>query len=726
MNLHLYNTMVKDPVSGEMVPLSVLGGGSDEAVQAWLDEHPEALSQAVLTDYGVLKTEVDTIIANDTKYLTGYEIRVYEGDTAANDNTYEEIISSEAVILQVAYQNYNSATGTEIKTDNITYTLSSGPLSTQQTIDLVITDSSDTRFTVYIICAIPSSSEEPSIPELADIRVGADGTTYASAGNAVRGQVTDLKNALSKITDNVGVKLIPLEMGNISMTESGWTYGNSSTRVRVKKGTSIHLPVGSIIGLSSYDGYVMYIGWKRSDDTYGLKGWLSSDFVVGEEGDYTILMRKAPEASTSVADFESLLFINEPDTIEYKIRVLDQFERLGANLIDLSKIGDGYFETNGRIYQGSSGEKYCTEYIEVEPNATYKLVVTGRVTGTSWFRAITYDNGSTRVGNITQTKTQYVFDYYDQGLGFNIFTFTVPSDIYFIRVSWRAYGNAWAYLVNGENFTLDSIETLRNEFAVQTSYFGSSHVKGINHTGYTLIAPENTLPAYVLSRKHGFKYVECDIQFTSDNIPVLLHDDTINRTARNTDGTEISETINISDITYADALTYDFGIYKSADYEGTVIPSLEQFIKLCKQIGLHPYIEIKTGASQAQVLIAVNIVKKYGMVNNVTWISFSDTILEYVKTAHAKARLGFVTSTLTASTITTVQALQNGVNDVFIDANYSILTDSNVQLCIDADIPLEVWTLDDLSSISNLNQYVSGITSNRFNADSVFYGLGIN
>lgn len=198
MNLHLYNTMVKDPVSGEMVPLAVLGGGSDEAIQAWLDDHPEALSQAVLTDYDVLKTEVDTIIANDTKYLTGYEIRVYEGDTAADDNTYEEIISSEAVVLQVAYQNYNSATGTEIKTDNITYTLSSGPLSTQQTIDLVITDSSDTRFTVYIICAIPSSSEEPSIPELADIRIGADGTTYSSAGNAVRGQVGDLKSVVNE------------------------------------------------------------------------------------------------------------------------------------------------------------------------------------------------------------------------------------------------------------------------------------------------------------------------------------------------------------------------------------------------------------------------------------------------------------------------------------------------------------------------------------------------
>ena len=93
-------------------------------------------------------------------------------------------------------------------------------------------------------------------------------------------------------------------------------------------------------------------------------------------------------------------------------------------------------------------------------------------------------------------------------------------------------------------------------------------VRSINHRGW-YSAPENTIPAYKASKQNGFSIVECDVRFTSDGIPVLLHDATINRTARNADGTTISETISIGSITYSEALEYDFGIYKNAQYAGT-------------------------------------------------------------------------------------------------------------------------------------------------------------
>ena len=104
---------------------------------------------------------------------------------------------------------------------------------------------------------------------------------------------------------------------------------------------------------------------------------------------------------------------------------------------------------------------------------------------------------------------------------------------------------------------------------------GEAFVKSVNHRGYG-DAPENTLPAFIMSCKKGFEYVECDVALTSDGIPVLLHDDTINRTARNADGSQLSEDVNIKDITYAQAVSYDYGLWKSTEYAGTQIPTFAE------------------------------------------------------------------------------------------------------------------------------------------------------
>ena len=106
------------------------------------------------------------------------------------------------------------------------------------------------------------------------------------------------------------------------------------------------------------------------------------------------------------------------------------------------------------------------------------------------------------------------------------------------------------------------------------------NVRTIAHRGYSAVAPENTIPAYILAKQMGYKYVECDVSFTSDNVAVLLHDSTIDRTSNGTG--------SIADMPYEQAAQYDYGSWKSSEYTGTTIPTFEEFIMLCKKIGLHP------------------------------------------------------------------------------------------------------------------------------------------
>lgn len=244
--------------------------------------------------------------------------------------------------------------------------------------------------------------------------------------------------------------------------------------------------------------------------------------------------------------------------------------------------------------------------------------------------------------------------------------------------------------------------------------YSNPNVKAVNHRGYNTAAPENTLSAFRLSRKMGFQYAECDVAFTADGIAVLLHDTTVDRTSNGTG--------NIADMTFDEVRALDFGSWKSADYAGEQIPFLEEFLILCKQIGLHPYIEVKSETvPEANIADIVAAVNRCGMKNKVTYISFSPWYLTKIKELDGTARLGLVVNDVTQTTITQATSLKTDKNEVFIDAGYWALTLDAVELCAASGIPLEVWTINGSADLLALDPYVSGYTSDNLRANVTLY-----
>lgn len=247
-------------------------------------------------------------------------------------------------------------------------------------------------------------------------------------------------------------------------------------------------------------------------------------------------------------------------------------------------------------------------------------------------------------------------------------------------------------------------------------------VKAINHRGYNTVAPENTLPAFKLSKQMGFNYVECDVLWTADDVAVLCHNDDISYTSNGTG--------NISEMTYAELLQYDFCKGKP-EYAGTKIPTAEQFLVLCRAIGLHPYIEIKhneVSTTEARITALVALVNKCGMRGNVTYIGFNPTDLGYVHAADSEARLGVLRSAGGASSgvISTVTSLSSGgKNQVFIGANYNGQTAEDIQSFVSAGIPLEQWTVNSADVIKNADPYITGFTSDTLIAGKILYDENI-
>ena len=265
--------------------------------------------------------------------------------------------------------------------------------------------------------------------------------------------------------------------------------------------------------------------------------------------------------------------------------------------------------------------------------------------------------------------------------------------------------------INGKHLEYENqLNVSVGTFPTETKNYG---MNAVAHRGASTEAPENTLIAYKIAKERGFTMAECDVTFTKDGVGVLLHDDTINRTS-NGKG-------NIRDLTLAEARQYDFGSWKSSKFAGTQIPTFDEFIRLCKYIDMHPYIEIKSGASQAEVESLVATVRKYGMLDRVTWISFEFNAIKYVKNVDETARLGYLAAPINETKITELKTLRTGKNEVFFSADNTKVTEPIIERCIQEKIPLEVCTVDNVETIKNLHPYITGVTSNDKIAGQLLY-----
>ncbi|MGB8646584.1 MAG: glycerophosphodiester phosphodiesterase family protein [Anaerolineae bacterium] len=90
------------------------------------------------------------------------------------------------------------------------------------------------------------------------------------------------------------------------------------------------------------------------------------------------------------------------------------------------------------------------------------------------------------------------------------------------------------------------------------------------HRGAAAVAPENTIAAFLRARDLGADGVELDVTLTRDRVPVVIHDDTVDRT---TNGHGLIRNMTILEVKQLDA-----GSWKSPKYRGEQIPTLAEVL----------------------------------------------------------------------------------------------------------------------------------------------------
>lgn len=152
--------------------------------------------------------------------------------------------------------------------------------------------------------------------------------------------------------------------------------------------------------------------------------------------------------------------------------------------------------------------------------------------------------------------------------------------------------------------------------------------KVIAHRGASGIAPENTLAAFSKAVEANADYFELDVQISSDDSLMIMHDATVDRTTNGT-GT-------VSSMTYLQLRELDAGSWFGAEFTGERIPTLSEALTLAKNSANSIGVVVELKASDASLPSkVVALIQHLEMESRVIVSSFSLSQITEVKTLDA-------------------------------------------------------------------------------------------
>jgi len=132
--------------------------------------------------------------------------------------------------------------------------------------------------------------------------------------------------------------------------------------------------------------------------------------------------------------------------------------------------------------------------------------------------------------------------------------------------------------------------------------------KLIGHRGVKDLCPENTLESILKAFDLGLSFVEIDVKISKDRVPILLHDDTLDRT---TNGSGLA-----IDHDYENIKKLDAGKFFYKGNTNIFVPKLEDILSLCTNYNGSLNIELKPNKKFEKE----NVYQIYKIIKNINQI----------------------------------------------------------------------------------------------------------
>ena len=232
----------------------------------------------------------------------------------------------------------------------------------------------------------------------------------------------------------------------------------------------------------------------------------------------------------------------------------------------------------------------------------------------------------------------------------------------------------------------------------------SGKILVMGHRGWDAEYPENTLVSFRAGLDLGIDIIEFDVMQSSDGVPVVIHDDTFERT---TDGHG-----KVCASSFSELRKLDAGSWKNPRFKGEKIPTLEETLNLMLEYpSVLLNVEVKD-CTRDTALKCIDALKSFGVLERSVLTCFSAEVLHFIKALNPAIKVQGFPSKMHRD-------FRRGKNGTFSimdyigiyvgDANYEL-----VQCYRDIGIICGVWCVDDEKTMEKVLSVegISIVTSN--------------
>ena len=217
------------------------------------------------------------------------------------------------------------------------------------------------------------------------------------------------------------------------------------------------------------------------------------------------------------------------------------------------------------------------------------------------------------------------------------------------------------------------------------------------HRGASSCAPENTMAAFTAAVAGGADGLELDIHLSCDGVPVVIHDETLERT---TDGCG-----HVAEMTLQQLQRLDAGSWFSAEFKGEPIPLLEEVLRaFAGQLRLN--LELKEFSAG---MVMLKLLKQYPSADIVV-SSFNYELLKRLRAVDDDLALAVLFEI--GNWRYAVQVVRE-LSACAFHPSVSQVNSPMLATCKQAGLPVSVWTVDDVCVAKSLvKDGVSGLFTN--------------